>query len=108
MTNTATLKTPGLECSEAMAEWIFDRHPAALCSDNPALEAWPPPNFMDPDGFLHHWIIGRFGMAIGEMFQTTHLAADCASDGVYEGFFVSAPLNIAGGTGSPPNALVIK
>ena len=108
MTNTATLKTPGLECCEAMAEWIFDRHPAALCSDNPALEAWPPPNFMNPDGFLHHWIIGRFGMAIGEMFQTTHLAADCASDGVYEGLFVSAPLNIAGGTGSPPNALVIK
>jgi hypothetical protein len=24
---------------------------------------------MDPDGFLHHWIIGRFGMAIGEMFH---------------------------------------
>ncbi len=102
------LNAPGLECTEAMAEWIFDRHPAALCSDNPALECWPPPNYLDPDGFLHHWIIGRFGMAIGEMFQTTHLAADCAEDGVYEGFFVSAPLNVAGGTGSPPNALVIK
>jgi kynurenine formamidase len=108
MANMAGLRTPGLECSEAMAEWIFDHHPASLCSDNPALECWPPPNFMEPDGFLHHWIIGRFGMAIGEMFQTTHLAADCASDGVYEGLFVSAPLNIAGGTGSPPNALVIK
>jgi hypothetical protein len=47
-------------------------------------------------------------MAIGEMFQTTHLAADCAADGVYEGLFVSAPLNVQGGTGSPPNALVIK
>jgi kynurenine formamidase len=102
------LKIPGLQCSESMAEWIFDHHPAALCSDNPALEAWPPPNFVHPDGFLHHWIIGRFGMAIGEMFQTTHLAADCAADGVYEGLFVSAPLNIQGGTGSPPNALVIK
>ena len=105
---TENLRTPGLGCSEAMAEWIFDRHPAALCSDNPALEAWPPPNFVDPDGFLHHWIIGRFGMAIGEMFQLTQLTADCAADGVYEGFFVSAPLNILGGTGSPPNALVIK
>lgn len=105
---TPALKIPGLECSEAMAEWIFDRHPAALCADNPALEAWPPPDFLNPDGFLHHWILGRFGMAIGEMFQTTHLAADCAQDRVYEGFFVSAPLNIAGGTGSPPNALVIK
>ena len=105
---TANLRTPGLACGEAMAEWIFDRHPAALCSDNPALESWPPPNFTDPEGFLHHWIIGRFGMAIGEMFQLTQLAADCASDGVYEGFFSSAPLNIQGGTGSPPNALVIK
>jgi kynurenine formamidase len=108
MSATMGMKMPGLECSEAMAAWIFDHHPSALCSDNPALEAWPPPNFLEPDGFLHHWILGRFGMAIGEMFQTTHLAADCAGDGVYEGFFVSAPLNIAGGTGSPPNALVIK
>lgn len=105
---TQNLKTPGLQCSEAMAEYIFDRHPAALVSDNPALEAWPPPNFLDPDGFLHHWIIGRFGMAIGEMFQLTGLAADCAGDGVYECLFVGAPLNIQGGTGSPPNALVIK
>jgi kynurenine formamidase len=108
LTVMKSLTIPGLQCSEAMAEWIFDRHPAALCSDNPALEVWPPPNMVDPEGFLHHWIIGRFGMAIGEMFQTTHLAADCAADGVYEGFFASAPLNILGGTGSPPNALVIK
>jgi kynurenine formamidase len=105
---TATLKLPGIACSEAMAEWIWNRHPAALCTDCPALEAWPPPDFTTPHGFLHHWIIGRFGMAIGEMFQTTKLAADCASDGVYEGFFASAPLNVQGGTGSPPNALVIK
>lgn len=105
---TANLKTPGLQCSEEMAEYIWDRHPAALCADNPALEAWPPPNFVDPEGFLHHWIIGRFGMAIGEMFQLTALAADCAEDHVYECLFTGAPLNIRGGTGSPPNALAIK
>jgi kynurenine formamidase len=105
---TANLRTPGLQCSEAMAEYIFDRHPSALASDNPALEAWPPPNFVDPEGFLHHWIIGRFGMAIGEMWQLTGLAADCAADRVYECLFVAAPLNVRGGTGSPPNALAIK
>ncbi len=105
---TQNLKTPGLECSEAMAEYIFNHHPVALCSDNPALEAWPPPNFLHPDGFLHHWIIGRFGMAIGEMFQLTGLSADCAADRVYECLFVAAPLNIQGGTGSPPNALAMK
>ena len=105
---TQNLKAPGLQCSEAMAEYLFDRHPAALCGDNPALEAWPPPNFVDPEGFLHHWIIGRFGIAIGEMFQLTGLSADCARDRVYECFFVGAPLNIRGGTGSPPNSLAIK
>ena len=63
---------------------------------------------MEPDGFLHHWIIGRFGMAIGEMFQLSPLAADCGADGIYEFLFVGAPLNVQGGTGSPPNALAIK
>lgn len=108
LSETSRLRTPGLECSEAMAEWIFDRHPAALASDNPALEAWPPPDFLSPDGFLHHYIIGRFGMAIGEMFVLDALAVDCANDGAYESLFTSAPLNIVGGTGSPPNALAIK
>jgi kynurenine formamidase len=105
---TANLKTPGLQCSEEMAAYIFNAHPSAICGDNPALEAWPPPNFMDPNGFLHHWIIGRFGIAIGEMFQLTGISADCAADKVYECLFVAAPLNIQGGTGSPPNALAIK
>ena len=104
----ANLAFPGLECSEEMAAYLFNHHPAAVCSDNPALEAWPPPNFADPDGFLHHWIIGRFGMAIGEMFTLDALAADCAADGVYECFFAAAPLNVTGGTGSPPNGLAIK
>jgi hypothetical protein len=102
------LQTPGLQCSEAMAEYLFDHHPCAIAADNPALEAWPPPDFLAPDGFLHHFLLGRFGIAIGEMFVLDALAADCARDGVYEGLFTSAPLNIPGGVGSPPNALVIK
>ena len=36
------------------------------------------------------------------------LAEDCANDGVYEGFFTSAPLNVPRGIGSPANAMVIK
>ncbi len=108
LADASNLKTPGLECSEAMAEYIFDHHPCALASDNPALEAWPPPNPLSPDGFLHHYLLGRFGMAIGEMFVLDALAEDCAADGVYEGLFTSAPLNIPDGVGSPPNALLIK
>jgi hypothetical protein len=33
---------------------------------------------------------------------------DCAADGVYEMFLVSAPLNAPGGIGSPANAVAIK
>lgn len=102
------LKAPGLECSEAMAEYLFDHHPAAIAMDNPAVESWPPPNFMDPDGMLHYFLLGRFGIALGELFVLDALAEDCARDHVYETFFTAAPLNIPGGTGSPCNALAIK
>jgi kynurenine formamidase len=91
-----------------MAAWLWDHHFAAVASDLPALESWPPPSFTQPEGFLHQWILGRFGMAIGEMFVLSPLARDCAGDGVYESFLVSAPLNIPGGTGSTANALAIK
>ena len=47
-------------------------------------------------------------MPIGELWWLDDLADDCAADGVYEFFFTSAPLNVPGGVGSPPNALAIK
>jgi hypothetical protein len=47
-------------------------------------------------------------MPIGEMWNLEELADDCANDNRYEFFFTSAPLNIPGGVGSPPNALAIK
>jgi len=47
-------------------------------------------------------------MPIGELWYLESLAADCAADGVYEFMFTSAPLNILGGVGSPPNAIAIK
>jgi hypothetical protein len=45
---------------------------------------------------------------MGEMFNLAELAADCASDKVYEFFFCGAPLNIPGATGSPINPQAIK
>jgi hypothetical protein len=53
-------------------------------------------------------LIGQFGMALGELWWTEDLAADCAQDGVYETFFTSTPLHGRGGVGSPANALAIK
>ncbi len=60
------------------------------------------------DSYVHYRLIGLAGMPLGEMWFLEDLAADCAEDGVYEFLLTSAPLNLLGGVGSPPNALAIK
>jgi kynurenine formamidase len=106
MADRNRLRAPGLAATEDMAEWLWDHHVAAVAADNPALEAWPPRE--ETGGFLHHRLIPHLGIHIGELWWLADLADDCASDGVYEFFLTSAPLNVPGGVGSPPNALAIK
>ena len=98
---------PGIEGSERTARWLWDNHLAAVASDSPALEALPKPAGEEME-FLHFHMLAFFGMPIGEMWNLEELAADCANDKQYEFFITSAPLNIPGGVGSPPNALAIK
>ncbi|MFQ5880171.1 MAG: cyclase family protein [Dehalococcoidia bacterium] len=99
------LATPGIGPADEMAEYLWNLHVAAVAADNPALEPWPP---RPEAGFLHFRLIPHFGMPIGELWYLEELAADCAQDGVYEFMLTSAPLNLPGGVGSPPNALAIK
>jgi hypothetical protein len=77
----ADLRAPGLEHTEGMTRYLWDSQVMAVASD---------------------------GMALGELWWLDDLAADCDQDGVYEFFLTSAPLNLPGGIGSPPNALAIK
>ena len=93
-----------VDATKATAEWIWNHHPAALCGDNPALEALPVMN----REFQHRRILPMFGMPIGEFWDFEELAEDCARDGVYEFFLVTKPLNLRRGVGSPPNALAFK
>lgn len=117
----ANLATPGLRSGEETAGFLWDLHIAAVAADNPALEAWPPPVFTDPEAlqaigdptraswaFLHFSLLPLLGLPIGELWDLDALAADCAADGVYEVFLTSAPLNLLNGVASPPNALAIK
>ena len=106
--SASSVRFPGLAPTEATAAYLWDNGFAAVASDNPALEAGPSRTGAPGRIFLHYYLLGRFGMAIGEMFYLESLAADCADDGVYEGLFTSAPLNKLGGVGSPPNALALK
>lgn len=96
---------PGLVGSEAMAEMLWDWHIAAVCSDSPAVEVRPGSR---QDGSLHRRVIPMLGMALGELFDLDALAEDCANDGRYTSFFISAPLNLPGGVGSPANAMACK
>jgi kynurenine formamidase len=104
------LKTAGIEHSEDMARYLWNTHASALATDTFAVEVWPPDFSAGAGvfGFMHHMLIGQFGMALGELWWLKDLADDCAADGVYETMFVSAPLNNTGGIGSPPNAVAIK
>ncbi|HXG21878.1 MAG TPA: cyclase family protein [Methylomirabilota bacterium] len=96
---------PGLDPSQATAGWVWDRQIAAMAADNVALEALP----VDAGvGFQHRRLIALQGMPIGEVWDLDELAQDCKNDGVYEFMLVSAPLNLPGGVGSPPNAYAIK
>lgn len=116
------LKTPGLRPGRETVKTLWDLHISAVAADNPALEAWPPGSTATPEGmeafrsdperayevFAHFAILPLLGLPIGEMWNLDPLAEDCAADGVYEGLFTSAPLNLEAGVASPPNALVLK
>jgi kynurenine formamidase len=100
------LRAAGLAATDDMAAYLWDLHVGAVASDNPSLEAWPPTP--ETGGFLHQRVIGLLGIMIGELWYLEELAADCAADGVYDFLFTSAPLNVLGGVGSPPNAIAVK
>jgi hypothetical protein len=111
----------GLQRGVKSARVLWDMHIAAIAADNPALEVMPfgfgnrdeAREWKDDPGraaetMLHFSLLGLLGLPIGEFFDLDALAADCASDGRYSCLLTSAPLNLAAGVASPPNALAIK
>ena len=111
----------GLTKGRSTAEALWNLHIAAVAADNPALEAtpfgsWDPDHMAtwkdDPeaaaDTMLHFSLLALLGLPIGELFDLDALAEDCAADGRYTFLLTSAPLNLAAGVATPPNALAIK
>lgn len=96
---------PGVEATTETAKWLWDNRIAAVASDSPAFEAVDTQAMRE---MLHPYLLAFLGMPIGEMWDLEALAEDCATDRRYSFFLTSAPLNIPGGVGSPPNALAIK
>ena len=119
----AGLTAPGLPSGERTAEFLWDLHIAAIGADNPSVEVWPQGTGRDPqevadlkanqperyhEVFAHSLLLPMLGIPLGEMFDLSRLAADCAEDGRYTCLFVSAPLNVPHGVASPPNAIALK
>jgi hypothetical protein len=94
----------GLSGNLEMWEFLWNARIGALAADTPAVECMP---FPEGQPTLH-LAIARLGITLGEMFDLEALAEDCAADGCYAMQFVSSPLNLRGGVGSPPNAMAIK
>ena len=111
----------GLQRGVASARALWNLHIAAIAADNPALEVmpfgfgnrdeaqyWKEDPGRAAETMLHFSLLGLLGIPIGEFFDLDALAEDCAADGRYTCLLTSAPLNLAAGVASPPNALAIK
>ena len=104
------LTSAGLDRGPTMLEYLWDAGLSAVVADNPGVEAMPFDAGQDawPFGFLHHCLIGQLGMALGELWWLRDLAHACRRDGRHETLLVSAPLHVAGGIGSPANAIALR
>jgi hypothetical protein len=85
---------------------------SAVAGDMIAFERMPP---LKPDGsegttaelVLHQYFLSLFGMSIGELWDLKALSDKCKELGRYSFLLTSAPLNVPGSIGSPPNALAL-
>jgi kynurenine formamidase len=88
-------------------DWVASNEIAAIATDTWGMEVLPN---QTKDVFqpLHLVFIVHLGLLVGEIWDLETLAADCASDGVYEFFFVGPALPFTNAVASPLNPIAIK
>lgn len=91
---------PGVEPTEAILEWLWDNQFAAVAGDAPAFERSPvghgeSEKDAPPRVILHQWLLGGWGMPIGEMFDLEELAEHCSQNGRWNFFLSSVPLKVS-------------
>ena len=94
----------GLSGLAEMWEFLWDHRVAGVASDGVTVEVWP----LAEGRPSLHLAIARMGLLLGEMFDLDALAEDAERSGSHEYFFVSSPLNLRGGVGSPANAMALR
>jgi kynurenine formamidase len=91
-----------------VAAWLHDLEVAALACDNIAVEDHLNPGIEGMFMPLHCLCLRDMGLMLGEYWDMTDLARDCAADGVYEFQLIAPPLRVTGGVGSPLNPIALK
>ncbi|POX89066.1 cyclase [Mycobacterium kansasii] len=105
MTGNKTERYSGLDWR--CAQWLHDHEVAAVASDN--LQVEDPVSGVEGLFLPFHLLCLRdMGLMLGEYWDLTALAADCATDGVYEFQLIAPPLRFIGAVGSPVNPVAIK
>jgi kynurenine formamidase len=98
---------PGAGLDWTCASWLHDHEVAAVAADNLMVEN--PVSGVDGTILPMHMLCLRdMGLMLGEYWNLTALAQDCAADGSYEFQLIAPPLSVTGGVGSPVNPIAIK
>lgn len=92
----------GVEPSREVLEWLWETRFAAVAGDAPAFERSPvglagsgEEGEEAPGVVLHQWLLGGWGMPIGEMFDLEGLSAHCREVGRWSFFLSSVPLKVS-------------
>jgi len=101
---------PGIEYSLEFLKWFQDTGVSMIAADSIAMEQTISTSAEEKGSMIpfHKYLMRNLGIFINEIYSLEPLAEDCAKDGVYEFFYVAAPLKIKGGTSSPFNPIAIK
>ena len=90
----------GVEPTEEILEWLWENQFAAVAGDSPSFERSPvglgkTENDISSKVCLHQWLLGGWGMPIGEMFDLEELAEHCRQRGRWSFFLSSVPLKVS-------------
>lgn len=105
-------KLAGVHGHVSTVKWLWNNHFSAVAGDSLAFEALLPVKYdgtlgTPDESVLHPWLLSMFGMCIGELWDLKALSEHCKKTKRYSFLLTSAPLNMSGLVGSPPNALAI-
>ncbi|CAN7461534.1 cyclase family protein [Mesorhizobium amorphae] len=98
---------PGLTFSLDLVRWFDEMQIPCLVTDTLANETTYEPE----TGLmlvLHAALMRNLGVVFTEMASLDALAADCAADRRYEGFYCASPAKVSKGTGGSANPVFIK